>query len=624
MSKTRTLLFTLLLTFLLGACSRSGDSPGPGASTTGAASPTTAPTQAAAAQQPTAPKGATTAAAPGKAEPTVATAGAAKATDSPKAAALPAQQLYMPRSVKAAYDSGTRSPDGKPGPKYWQNHAAHDITIDVTPPNRTITGTQVITYTNNSPNALPAVLVRLYQNAHLPQAVREQNYSPDFLTSGIHIDEFRMNGEAVPWEPWQALPFETVKAIILPKPIQPGESAQFSFKWHYDLGQQAAKEGVIDPTTFFIGYFFPRISVYSDTDQSILPGWDVEEFTYRSGRELNNDFADFKVAVNVPKNYVVWATGDLQNPDEVLQPTYAARLKQSFTSDEVTNIARPEDVKGGKVTAQTDTVTWRWKAENVPDFVLGLSDHYVWDAGSVVVDPTTKRRASVQAAYGADATRWREMVKVAKEALAFGSTEWPGVPYPYSKTTAFVGGADEEYPMMINDSPEGPSEANGSIRFVAAHELLHSYFPFYMGVDERRYPMMDEGWTTAFEYLFNIKDLGKEEAANLFKKFRVKELVPPRNDLDIPIITPADALRGPIASSNAYGRAALGYLALKDLMGEEAFKKALLEFMARWNGKRPLPWDMFNTFNSASGQDLTWFFQNWFFETNYMDSPSVK
>ncbi|MFN8484695.1 MAG: M1 family metallopeptidase [Anaerolineae bacterium] len=525
----------------------------------------------------------------------------------------------MPRNVKAAYDSGTRSPDGKPGPKYWQNHAAHDITIDVTPPNRTITGTQVITYTNNSPNALPAVLVRLYQNARLPQAVREQNYSPDFLTSGIHIDEFRMNGEAVPWEPWQALPFETVKAIILPKPIQPGESAQFSFKWHYDLGQQAAKEGVIDPTTFFIGYFFPRISVYSDTDQSILPGWDVEEFTYRSGRELNNDFADFNVAVSVPKNYVVWATGDLQNPDEVLQPTYAARLKQSFTSDAVTNIAQPEDIKGGKVTAQTDTVTWRWKAENVPDFVLGLSDHYVWDAGSVVVDPATKRRASVQAAYGADATRWTEMVKVAKEALAFGSTEWPGVPYPYSKTTAFVGGADEEYPMMINDSAEGPSQANGSIRFVAAHELLHSYFPFYMGVDERRYPMLDEGWTTAFEYLFNIKDLGEGVATDLFKEFRVKELVPPRNDLDIPIITPADALRGPIASSNAYGRAALGYLALKDLMGEEAFKKALREFMARWNGKRPLPWDMFNTFNNVSGQDLTWFFQNWFFETNYMD-----
>ena len=541
---------------------------------------------------------------------------AAAAAAAPAAPGAPAEGLYVPRDVRFAYPVGTRSADGNPGPKYWQNHSVHTMDITVAPPSRTISATQEITYTNNSSYPLSSSIFKLLQNVRRPDAMRERTYPENFFTSGIHIDEVRVNGVEQDWGPDGS--FVGVHILPISPTLQTGDSANISIRWHFDLGDHVAftKEGAVDPTTYFLAYFFPRIAVADDVNPS---AWDGHEFTYGSVEQYN-DFADFNVTVHAPKDYVVWATGDLQNPDEVLQPEYAQRLRDSMTSDQVIKIATPEELKDGKVTAQDDTVTWKWQASNVPDFVVALSDHYNWDAGSVVVDPTTGRRASVQAAYDAAAEDFQQMVEYGKSALDFGSTQWPGVPYPYSKTTIFRGVADEEYPMFANDDTNAdPADT----RFIAAHELLHSWFPFYMGINEQRYGFMDEGWTTAFEYLINQRDVGPEAAADKFKHFRTKNLVVPFNGLDIPIITPSDSLSGNVIGRNNYEKSALGYLALKELMGDALFKAALHEFMARWNGKHPIPWDMFNTFNEVvranGGQDLNWFFNRWFFEPNYID-----
>ncbi|MCB0109762.1 MAG: hypothetical protein KDE53_27760, partial [Caldilineaceae bacterium] len=533
-------------------------------------------------------------------------------------AQLPEPTLYMPSNVQRAFDNGTRSPDGNVSENYWQNRSEHTMTINIAPPSRTISATEEITYYNNSPGALDFVAIRLYFNVHQPEAMRRKQIMPEFLNSGIVVDEFRVNGEVKPW-PGPAAPGSTLAVVPLEEPLPSNASISLGFDWHFDLadaesfdGGSAWKEGAIDETTYFLGYFYPRVDVYDDID-----GWDASEFDLSA--EWYGDFVDYTFAVNVPRNFVVWATGDLLNLDEVLQPEYAQRLEESYTSDEVINIAQPDEIQGGLVTTQDDTVTWQWRADNVRDIAIAVGDHYYWDAGSVVVDPATGRRASVQAVYNEEATDFQEMVEFGKSALAFGSTEWPGVPYPYSHSTIIRGGADEEYPMMANDAsdPEDPTFT----RFVAAHELLHSWFPFYMGIDERRYPMLDEGWVTAFEYLINVRDLGAAEAAGVFQTFRVLPFIAPNAARDLPIITPLDAMQGGSTSfsANPYGKPAQAYLALKELMGDEALKAALHEFMDRWNGKHPLPWDMFNTFNDVSDEDLTWFFNAWFFEPNYAD-----
>lgn len=518
-----------------------------------------------------------------------------------------AQQLYMPRNVQQAFKNETRSPGGMPGKNYWQNTATYNINLSIAPPNRTVSGTEEIVYTNNSPNTLENIVFRLTQNSHSPEAPREQPVSADYLTSGIQIDEYQENGKTKEWKKQSGLTWQSVK---LDQKLAPKQSVKLSFKWHYDVSVESNREGSIDATTFFIAYFYPRVAVYDDVD-----GWDREFFT--EGHEFYNDFNNYTFEVDVPKNYIVWATGDLLNPDETLQPEFAKRLKESLTSDKVINIATLAELTNNSVTAQKDTNTWKWKADNVPDVALAVSDHYIWDGGSVIVDKTTNRRASVQAAYNVEAKDFQKMVEYGKHTLDWCSNNYPGVPYPYQKTTVFRGFADMEYPMMVNDN----SQADGNFaRFVAEHEILHTWFPFYMGINEQRYGFMDEGWTTAFENLIAKNDLGNEMADNIFKQFRVAGWINNATaDGDIPIITAGDAMTGRGFGNNEYGKAALGYLATKDLLGDAVFKKSLHEFMNRWHGKHPLPWDMFNSFNSASGKDLNWFFNNWYFSNGYID-----
>ena len=537
--------------------------------------------------------------------------------------------LYVPRDVRVAYVKGTRNPDGTPGAKYWQNHASYTMRLTVLPPSRRIEGEQEIVYTNNSPDPLPILIFRLYLNSHQPEAMRDRPYATEFLNSGVTVEDFSIDGKAMAWtDPASPLaglnvPGSTVHGIALEKPLPPKGTVRIRMRWHYDLTEAGEwKEGAISDSSFFLGYFFPRITNYSDYN-----GWDYTPFT--TGREFNNDFSDFNVEVNAPKDFLVWATGDLLNPGEVLQPGVAAKLKASQTSDKVMTLAEAAEVKAGKITARADRLAWKWQAANVPDFAIAISNQYRWEAASVVVDPATGRRTSVQAAYADSAIDFKPIVETARQVMTFASTKYPGVPYPWPKTTIVLGGADEEYPMMVNDASNvGNKDAaeypeNAYTGFVAAHEILHSWFPFYMGINEKRYPFMDEGWTTAFEYLRNVEVLGKADADKLFKDMRVIRAGWPAatSGNELPIITPYDSMYGrtPVFSFNQYGKAALGYLALKDLMGDAAFRKALHLFMDRWHGKRPLPWDMFASFNAAGVGNYNWFFNNWFFGYNYMD-----
>ncbi len=520
---------------------------------------------------------------------------------------LHAQQLHMPRNVKKAFAAGTRSPDGKPGKNYWQNKATYNISVNVAPPNRTVAGTEEITYVNNSPDTLGNIVFRLTMNSHAPEAPRENAVETNYLTTGVHIDEFAENGTVKAWESQKGATWQEVN---LDKPLAPHATVRFTFKWHYDVSIKSGREGAIDASTFFLAYFYPRVAVYDDTN-----GWDTVNFT--EGHEFYNDFNDYTFQVTTPKNFVVWATGDLLNPSETLQPKFAERLKTSFTSDDVIHVATAAEMASNVVTAQTDKLVWKWKADNVSDVALAVSDHYIWDAGSVVVDKAANRRASVQSAYNIEAKDFEKMVEYGKHALDWTSNNYPGTPYPYQKTTIVRGFADMEYPMMVNDSSTG---IPAMTRFIVEHEILHTWFPFHMGINEQRYGFMDEGWTTAFELLIGRADMGSEQAEGLFKIFRVQGWTESQSaDADLPIITPGDAMTGRGFGDNEYGKAALGYLALKDLLGDAEFKRSLHEFIADWNGKHALPWDMFNSFNRASGKNLNWFFDNWFFSNGYID-----
>lgn len=522
--------------------------------------------------------------------------------------AVNAQELYMPRNIKAAYDNGTRSSDGKPGKRYWQNKGKYDMTLTVTPNDKLVKGTETIAYTNSSPDTLKRLVIRFVNNIHKPEASRAHYVGADFLTTGLNISSFTVNGQkyAVDSKDWG-----TVAGVKLKSALSPGQTANVTIDWSYPLSKESGREGQLDSTTFFVAYSFPRISVYDDYN-----GWDV--IPHEDKAEFYNDFNDYQLNVRAPKNYVVWATGDLKNPDEVLQPKIAERLKKSYISDEVINMATADELAKGEVTKQNVWNTWKFTADHITDVTFALSNHYLWDAGSVIVDPKTKRRVSVQSAYDSKAKDFPHGVTWAKLALGWFSNNWPGVAYPFPKMTVVQGFADMEYPMMVNDSTTPDMEFS---QFVMNHEIAHTYFPFYMGINETRYAYMDEGWATTLEYLIATAQLGKEKADENYKDFRVKRWINTKStEEDLPVITPTTLSTG----DNGYVKPSLSYLGLKDMFGDEAFRKYLHVYMDRWNGKHPIPWDFFNTINDASNQDLNWYWNNWFFSNNYIDLAISK
>jgi hypothetical protein len=521
------------------------------------------------------------------------------------------QELFMPRNIKQAYAKGTRSADGKPGKNYWQNHGKYTMELTVNADTKIVSGTETIVYQNNSNDTLKNLPIRFVNNLHKPSSPRGGAVSNDFLTDGLTITSLKVEGEVYNED---GKSWGTVGNVKLKKPILPHSKITINIDWNYPLSKESGREGQIDDTTFFVAYSYPRVSVFDDYN-----GWDRLPHTDR--QEFYNDFNDYTYSVKAPKNYVVYGTGDLLNPDEVLQPEFSERLKKSYTTDEILHIANEQEMKSGAVTKQYDWNIWKFEAKNISDVCFGLSNHYLWDAGSVIVDKKTNRRASIQAAYDVKGTDFVNSVKNNQYALDYFSNNWPGIPYPFSKMTAFQGFADMEYPMMCNDS-----QMNDPVfaQLVQDHEVAHTYFPFYMGINETRYAFMDEGWATTFEYLIGIAEHGKEAADKFYKEFRVEHYInDPSTEEDQPIITMSTQVSGPGYGNNSYGKASLSYIALKDLLGDDLFKKSLHAYMQNWNGKHPIPWDYFNSINTASGKNLNWFFNNWFFTTHYIDL-SVK
>lgn len=509
------------------------------------------------------------------------------------------QKLSMPQNIQQAYKKETRNFDGKPGTKYWQNSGKYNINVSLNPQTNIITGEEKIKYFNNSPDDLNKIAIRFVNNILKKNGKLQNEQDLGLKIYFLSIDGKEYKVDSKSWG--------TVELIDLDKSIKASTSSEIFIKWSYQLSVKPGRGGVIDSTTFFASYFYPRVSVYDDYN-----GWDL--LPHNGRLEFYNDFNDYEFSVTVPANYVVWATGDLINAEDVLQPEILSRLNKSMLSDTVIKIATFSEMMDNKVTVQKKFNTWRFVANNISDITFGASKNYVWDATALIVGG--EKRISLQSAYNDTAKDFRNFSKWSQESLDYFSNVWPGVEYPYSKMTSFQGFADMEYPMMIND------ETTNDLKFsqlVQNHEIAHTYFPFYMGINETRYAFMDEGWATTFEYFICIEQNGKNYADSVYKAFRSRFVKFPVEIQKQPIMTPYEDTDPRAFGANAYGKASLSYIGLRDLLGDTLFKKALHYYMETWHGKHPIPWDYFNCINKGSGKKLDKYFYNWFYDTVYID-----
>ena len=519
--------------------------------------------------------------------------------------------IFVPREVRSAYEKGTRSEDGNPGPNYWQNGADYDMHIRFDPVSGELSGSETITYRNESPDSLRSLVLKLMPNLFKRGSARDGGIAPEDAGEGVTLTAVTLNGETLDPAPGggQVNHYMNGNIVVVRGPVAPGSTTTLSIEWHQVVNRGShGRSGGVDSTSWFNAYFFPRIAVRDDID-----GWDSSP--HLGTAEFYNDFGDFDVTIEVPQNYVVWATGLLQNPEEVLVPEIASRYRAALESDEMVHIVDPAALEAGGITAAAPggTNSWRFRAEYVPDFAFAVSDHYLWDASSLVVDPATGRRVLIDAAYNPESADFYEVAEVARNSIDYMSREFPGVPFPYPQETVFNGLSEMEFPMMVNDVSVEDRQYMISL---TSHEIFHTYFPFWMGTNEIKYAWMDEGWATFGDW-FITNRLYTEEPMRLFGMDMFETEAGGWNDL--PIMAGAGQGKSPAYFFASYPKPAFFYLMLRDMWGEERFREVIQEFMRRWNGKHPTPWDFFNTLEDETGDSLGWLIRPWFFDYGTAD-----
>ncbi|HUZ58103.1 MAG TPA: M1 family metallopeptidase [Hanamia sp.] len=520
-----------------------------------------------------------------------------------------AQQLFTNTKIQNAYKNETRSPTGKPGKNYWQNRANYQINVSFDPATQLLHGSETINYENNSPDTLKQIIIRLYPDLYKKGVERLSHIAEKDLGDGVQIESFKIGDEMISdFHDRQKAYHRNILLYIRPSsPVLPHSKTKFEIAWHYKVNTGSpVRTGMVDSTSYFIAYFFPRVAVYDDID-----GWDT--WSYNGEQEFYNDFGNFNVQISVPENYVVWATGDRENSQDNFSNNILEKMKEASVSTKIIHVIDSSDYNKKDVLKNDATGIWKFSATNVTDFAFALSDHYLWDVSSVVVDSSTGRRTLAEAAYNKIHLDYFDVANQTHQTVYYTSYFYPKYPFPFNHITVFDGTDQMEYPMMVNDNPTRTHEDAVQL---TTHEIFHSYFPFFMGTNETQCAWMDEGWATIGESVISPK-MGEPEDEGIFSKVRYEKIS--GTDNYVPLITNTKLYSGAAYLANSYGKAGLCYYVLQDLLGDKLYFKALHHYMNDWHGKHPDPYDFFYSINDGSGKNLDWFWQKWFFGWAYPD-----
>ena len=527
-----------------------------------------------------------------------------------------------------------RTASGAPGPKYWQQRCDYDITCSLDEPNRRLDGKETVTYFNNSPDILTYLWLQLDENEHsaknssgyqgssfMPKSLNENDVN---RLSGKSDREYGDNILKVTNATGGSLKYtinKTMMRLELPQPLKPGQQFIFKIEWNYNIIERTkfGGRGGFEYFTedgndlYTMTQWYPRLCVYSD-----FQGWQNHQFV--GSGEFALTFGNFKVAMTVPADHVVMATGQAQNYQQVLSPAQYARWQSAQTAKDVTEIVTLDEAKAKEKQKSTQKKTWIFKAEMVRDFAWGSSRKFIWDAMPTYVEG---KKIMCMSAYGKEAYNLYRKYSTKVVAHTIRSYSKFTIPYPYPVAQSLEAANGMEYPMICfnygrceKDGTYSEGTKNGMLG-VVIHEVGHNFFPMIINSDERQWTWMDEGLNSFVEYLteelFDNKfPVSKGPAYKMIDYMKL-----PKDQLE-PIMTNSENIIqfGP----NAYSKPSTGLNILREtLMGRELFDYAFKEYARRWAFRHPTPADLFRTMEDASGEDLDWFWRGWFYGTEPCD-----
>lgn len=527
-----------------------------------------------------------------------------------------------------------RTATGAPGPRYWQQRCDYDMNIDLDEVNNIITGSETVTYYNNSPNTLSYLWLQIDENFHNPQA--DNNWT------GTGKMQSRMTDQQLnQLEPWRrlegygvniikltdatdkALKFTIVKTMMrvdLPVDLKPGQKYVFKVSWNYRIPDKLTRygrggyESFADGNNLYsIAQFYPRLCVYSD-----FQGWQTLQFT--GGAEFATTFGNFKMRLTVPADHIVASTGECKNYQQVLTAEQVKRWQQAQTTKEPLFMVTLEEALAASKNKTTEKKTWIFEAENVRDVAFNSSRRLVWDAMPITVEG---KKIMCMSFYGKEAYPIYSRYSTKATAHTLKVYSKYTIPYPYPVAQSVEAAIGMEYPMLAMNPGRAADDgtytesAKYSCIGVTIHEVGHNFFPMIINSDERQWWWMDEGLNTFTQFLteqeFDINYPSTRGPAHLITNY----MRLPKDQLE-PIMTKGDAVAN--VGANAYAKTATGLNILREtILGRELFDFGFKEYAKRWAFKHPTAADLFRTMEDASGTDLDWFWRGWFFTTDPVD-----
>lgn len=528
-----------------------------------------------------------------------------------------------------------RTASGAPGPKYWQQRADYDIKATLDEKKLLLTGAETVTYFNNSPDVLTYLWLQLDENEHstvnnggFPEESRMgRAVTPATIDKMIEQKSDNGLGHIIS-SLTDALGAKlkytingTMMRIDLPAALKPGQKFTFKLNWSYKITDRmtVAGRGGFEyfpedgNYLFTMAQWYPRLCVYSD-----FQGWQNHQFTGRG--EFALVFGNYKVAITVPSDHVVMATGQGQNYPAVLSAAQLARWTKAQTATEPVEVVTLDEAKAAEKNKATTNETWVFNAENVRDFAFGSSRKFVWDAMAANVEG---KKVMCMSAYGKEAYGLYRKFSTKAVAHTIKSYSKFSIAYPYPVAQSIEASNGMEYPMICfnygRTSADGTyteSAKNGMLG-VIIHEVGHNFFPMIINSDERQWSWMDEGLNSFVEYLteelYDNKFPSRGGPAwSIADYMRL-----PKDQLE-PIMSNSENIIqfGP----NAYTKPATALNILREtIMGRELFDYAFKEYARRWAFKHPTPADLFRTMEDASAVDLDWYWRGWFYGIDPVD-----
>ncbi|HTE00714.1 MAG TPA: M1 family metallopeptidase [Mucilaginibacter sp.] len=532
-----------------------------------------------------------------------------------------------------------RAANGEPGPKYFQNRADYQLAAKLNDQTNEITGSEVLTYTNNSPQKLGYLWMNLEQNLFRqdsrgtaivplvgnPPTLQSRNWGRgQVFDAGFRIKSIKMLNAKGPATNIKFLVSDTRMQLFLPKEVT-ANGGQVKLQIEYSFiapdygsdrmgvleekdakGNSVTKNGRI----FTVAQWYPRMCVYDDVE-----GWNT--IPYSGPGEFYLEYGDFDLSITAPANHIVVASGELLNPQDVYTPEQLKRWALTEKSEKTVVIRSAEEVtQASSRPAGKKELTWHFKIKNARDASWASSASFIVDAAKMDL-PSGKKSIAISAypveSDGADA--WGRSTEYVKKSIEYNSKKWFEFPYPAATCVAgIVGGM--EYPGIVFC---GYNAKKGNLWSVNDHEFGHTWFPMIVGSNERLYGWMDEGFNTFINTLstadFNNGEYARKKPADM----HANAAAVTRPGLETMFSQPAN-LKERNTGILLYFKPGMGLTLLREqILGPERFDFAFRNYIAKWAFKHPTPDDFFRSMENASGESLQWFWRGWFLNNWRLD-----